>query len=112
MMGKIVGRLLKGRDISVLAAWPGSHSFSLSEFSSGEIETFHLGETGAIKREIAVECPLNVDWIEIQGIPVEPAGRDISERLLWVENFIHREIRLKIILPLESVQLKLIFFFT
>lgn len=51
MIGKMVGRLGKERDISAAAPWPGSHYFSLSlsEFSSEEIETFHLGETGAIK---------------------------------------------------------------
>lgn len=48
-----------------MAVWP-------SEFSSEEIETGHLGETVAIRCEIA-ECPLNVWRIGIPGTPAEEA---------------------------------------
>lgn len=49
------------------------------------------GRNRCNKSEIAVECPLNVDWIEIQGIPMELAVRVTFERLLWVENFIRKD---------------------
>lgn len=65
--------------------------FPLSEFSSEEIETFHLGETGAIKVRLLQSVPLNVEWIEIQGIPAELAHRAIPEQLPWLENFIRKD---------------------
>lgn len=46
MMGKMGGRLLGGRgDISELAARPSAWFFT---FPLEEMETFHLGETGAV----------------------------------------------------------------
>lgn len=79
MMGKIVGRLLWGRNISPLAAWQAP-TFSASWWFFififvfvQEIETFHLRERNRCnEREIATECPLNVEWIEIQGKTREP----------------------------------------
>lgn len=49
-------------------------------FPSEEMETFHLGETGAINPRLCRRS-LNVAWIEIRGIPAEVAIGATSDRL-------------------------------
>lgn len=86
MIGTTVQRLLKGRDISALAAWPDSHFSTFWVFSRGNWN-ISSWRNRCNKSEMAVECHLNVDWIEIHRISTEVAVGAISW-LLWVENLI------------------------
>lgn len=51
---------------------------------SEEMETFHLGETGAINLRLCRRS-LNVAWIEIRRIPVEVAIGAPPDRLPQLE---------------------------
>jgi len=90
MIGRTGGRLLKGRDMSTLAAWPSSRSFTFWVFSGGNWN-ISSWRNRCNKTEIAVECPLKVDWIEIQGITLDLAVRATIERLLRVEKFLRKD---------------------
>lgn len=87
MMGKIRGRLLKGkaRDFSAGQLWSSSNFFRVFLWGNWNISSWR---NRCNKSEIAVECPLNVERIEIQGKPGKVAVGDVLKPSLKGGSFI------------------------